>query len=43
LPVYDREKITNGRKKYFPLLTKGDEGGLDNLFERVKNVMRFLN
>jgi hypothetical protein len=24
--------FAKGRRKYFPLLTKGDEGGLDNLF-----------
>jgi hypothetical protein len=32
---YQREK------KHFPLLTKGDEGGLDNIFQRAK-VLQIL-
>jgi hypothetical protein len=28
-------------KKHFPLLTKGDEGGLDNIFQRAK-VLQIL-
>jgi len=35
LPAFRREKIAKGRE-VFPLLTKGDEGGLDGLFQRAK-------
>jgi hypothetical protein len=35
LPAFRREKIAKGGE-VFPLLTKGDEGGLDGLFQRAK-------
>jgi hypothetical protein len=28
--------IAKGRRKFFPLLTKGDEGGLDIFFQTAK-------
>jgi hypothetical protein len=40
LPAFGREKIPK-EGKYFPLLTKGDEGGLDNLFQRTKIIQDF--
>jgi hypothetical protein len=34
-----QEKDAKGRRKYFPLLTKGDEGGLDHFFHRSKIIL----